>query len=368
MRIGIIGLPGSGKTTVFNALTRGSAQSGSFGGNRSANIGVAHVPDQRLDRLTEIFNPKKTVPAEVTYVDLPGAHSVAQADGSIDLFSGEAMGHLQRVDALLHVVRAFDDPSVPHALGTVDYRRDIEKVNFDVLFADISLLERRIERIKESFKGLKAQDRVKAEKNIEVLQALQQEMENGAAARDRMFTEDEVLAISDTFLLSRLPLLVALNVGETDLSLSEELDGELSELLPGEKSGGAVLCGRLEEELAQMTPEEEAEMRSGLDAGESGLERMIRLSYRVLGLISFLTVGEDEVRAWTIEEETSAPQAAGTVHSDIERGFIRAETVGYDDFIAAGSLAQARTKGSLRQEGREYVVQDGDIVNFLFSV
>ncbi len=364
MRIGIIGLPGSGKTTVFNALTRGTAESGSFGGNRSANIGVAHVPDERLDRLTEIFNPKRTVPAEVTYVDLPGAHSADSAD----LFSGEALGQLQRVDALLHVVRAFDDPSVPHALGDVDYRRDIEKVNFDVLFADISLLERRIERIKDSMKGMKSQERVQAEKNIVVLQALQAEMEDGTAARDKDFSEDEVTAISDTFLLSRLPLLVALNVGEDDLARSDELEKELSELVTGRKSGGAVLCGRLEEELAQMSPEEEMEMRSGLEAGESGLERMIRLSYSVLGLISFLTVGEDEVRAWTIEVDTPAPQAAGAVHSDIERGFIRAETVSYDDFIKAGSLAGARTNGALRQEGRDYVVQDGDIVNFLFSV
>lgn len=364
MRIGILGLPGSGKTTIFNALTRGTAESGSFGGNRSANIGVAHVPDERLDRLTEIFKPKKTVHAEVTYVDLPGARSAESAD----LFSGEAMGQLQRVDALLHVVRAFDNPAVAHALGSVDYRRDIEKVNFDVLFADISLLERRIERIKDGIKGMKAQERVQALKNIEVLQALQSEMEDGAAARDMDFTEEQVIAISDTFLLSGLPLLVALNVGEEDIQRTDELETELNGLLAGRKTGGAALCGTLEEELAQMSPEEEAEMRSGLDAGESGLERMIRLSYNVLGLISFLTVGEDEVRAWTIGVDFKAPQAAGTVHSDLERGFIRAETVGYDDFITAGSLANARTAGTLRQEGREYVVQDGDIVNFLFSV
>ena len=364
MRIGIIGLPGSGKTTIFNALTRSSAASGSFGGNRSANVGVAHVPDDRLDKLTGIFKPKRTVPAEVTYVDLPGVHT---GDGA-DLFTGEALGQLQRVDALLHVVRAFDDPSVPHVLGAIDHKRDIEKVNFDVLFADISLLDRRIERVKAGIKAMKAQERVQAEKNIDVLRALQQEMENGTAARDRSYSEEELTAISDTFLISKLPLLVALNVGDADLSGADELERELQELVPGKRSGGAVLCGKLEEELAQMSPEEEVEMRSGLDAGESGLRRMIRLSYRVLGLISFLTVGEDEVRAWTIEELTPAPRAASTVHSDIERGFIRAETVGYDDFIEAGSMAQARTKGSLRQEGREYVVQDGDIINFLFSV
>jgi GTP-binding protein YchF len=368
MRIGIIGLPRNGKTTVFNALTRGAAASGSFGGSRSANIGVAHVPDERLDRLTGIFKPKRTVPAEVTYVDLPSVHTAGQADAGADLFRGEVLGQLQRVDALLHVVRAFEDPSVPHVLGAIGHRRDIEKVNFDVLFADISLLDRRIERIKDGIKGMKAQERVQAEKNIEVLRTLQQQMENGVAARDRTFTVEELGAISDTFLLSKLPLLVALNVGEADLGRADELERELVELLPGERSGGAVLCGKLEEELAQMSLEEETEMRSGLGAGESGLRRMIRLSYQVLGLISFLTVGEDEVRAWTIEVATSASRAAGIVHSDIERGFIRAETVGYDDFIAAGSIAQARTNGTLRQEGREYVVQDGDIINFLFSV
>jgi ribosome-binding ATPase YchF (GTP1/OBG family) len=241
-------------------------------------------------------------------------------------------------------------------------------VNFDILFADISLIDRRIDRIKEAMRGMKSPERIQAEKNIDVLHAIQQEMEDGTAARDRTYSEEEIGAISDTFLISRLPLLVALNVDEEGLEQSGDLEKELETLLPGKKSGGAVLCGSLEEELAQMSPEEEAEMRSGLDAGESGLRRMIRLSYQVLGLISFLTVGEDEVRAWTIEEATEAPRAASAVHSDIERGFIRAETVGYQDFIDAGSMAQARTNGTLRQEGRQYVVQDGDIINFLFSV
>lgn len=364
MRIGIIGLPGSGKTTVFNALTRGSAESGSFGANRAANIGVAHVPDERLDKLTEMFSPKKTVHAEVTYVDLPGSH----AGGDEDMFGGEALSHLQRVDALLHVVRGFEDPSVPHVSGSVDYKRDVEKVNFDIQFADISLLDRRIGRIKESMKGLKSAERVQAERNIEVLKALQEEIENGASARDKSFSEEEIRAISDTFLLSRLPLLVAVNIGDGDLSETAQIEEELDQLLSGKQTGGAALSGKLEEELAQMSPEEEAEMRSGLDAGESGLNRMIKLSYEVLGLISFLTAGEDEVRAWTIQRDTKAPRAAGAVHSDIERGFIRAKVVSYDDFIEAGSLSNAVSKGTLRQEGREYVMQDGDIVDFLFSV
>jgi hypothetical protein len=364
MRIGIIGLPGSGKTTVFNALTRGSAQSGSFGANRAANIGVAHVPDERLDFLAGVFKPKRTVYAEVTYVDLPGP----AAGSSGDMFSGEALSHLQRVDALLHVVRAFNDPSIPHVSGSVDHKRDIEKVNFDILFADISLLDRRIDRIKDSMKSLKASERTQAEKNIEVLKALQAELEGGTAARDKSFSDEELRAISDTFLLSRLPLLVAVNVGEEDIANTGKLEAELQALLPGDRTGGAVLCGKLEEDLAQMPPEEEAEMRSGLGAGESGLNRMIKLSYEVLGLVSFLTAGEDEVRAWTIQRGIKAPKAAGTIHSDIERGFIRAKVVSYDDFVAVGSLAAATSKGTLRQEGREYLMQDGDIVDFLFSV
>ena len=364
MRIGIIGLPGSGKTTVFNALTRAAAEAGGFGASKSANIGVAHVPDVRLDRLTAIFKPKRTVHAEITYVDLPGAHG----QGSGDLFTGEAIGQLQRVDAVLHVVRAFEDPSVPHTLGSVDYRRDIDQVSFDIQFADISLLDRRIERIRDVMKGLKASDRTQAENSIVVLQRLQQELEDGNAVRDRQFTAEESRAVSDTFLLSRLPLLVALNTGDADLGRADELDDELATLLPGAKSGGAAICGKLEAELRELSPEDEAEMRSGLDAGESGLDRMIRLSYQVLGLISFLTVGEDEVRAWTISDGIEAPKAAGAVHSDIERGFIRAEVVGYDDFVEAGSMAESRNRGQLRQEGRAYVMRDGDIVNFLFSV
>ena len=364
MRIGIIGLPASGKTTVFNALTRGSASSGGFGGKRAANIGVAHVPDERLDVLTGIFKPKRTVHAEVTYVDLPGAHGQSESD----LFSGEALGQLQKVDALLHVVRSFEDASVPHSLGSIDFKRDVEKVNFDILFADISLLDRRIERIADGMKGLKTAERAQADRNIEILKSLQQQMEEGVAARDKRFTDEELRAVSDTFLLSKLPLLVALNISEADIPNTETLEKELEQLVSGDSSGVAALCGKLEAELAQMSPEEEAEMRSGLGAGESGLTRMIKLSYRVLGLVSFLTVGPDEVRAWTIRRSTKAPQAAGAVHSDIERGFIRAETVGYDDFIKAGSMAEARSRGSLRQEGREYVVQDGDIINFLFAV
>ncbi|MDA1279980.1 MAG: DUF933 domain-containing protein [Chloroflexi bacterium] len=361
MKIGIIGLPSSGKTTIFNALTRGKANTGGFGTSRSTNVGVAHVPDERVNILSGMFKSRKTTFAEVIYVDLP-------VSASGELFDGEAMGQLQQVDAILLVARAFEDGSVPHLSGTVDYRRDIEKVTFDILFADIALLERRIERINDSLKTLKVADRENAIKSVETLKRIQADLENGTAMRDKALDASEKKAISNTFTLSRLPLLVALNIGEDDLANTKELEQVLSGLLAGKSIGGAAICGKLEAELVGLSPEEEAEMRSGLAAGESGLSRMIKLSYGVLGLSSFLTVGEDETRAWTVNTGTAAPKAAGVIHSDIERGFIRAETVAYDDFVQCGSMAEARNRGQFRQEGRDYVVKDGDIINFLFSV
>ena len=361
MKIGILGLPASGKTTIFNSLTRGKADVCGFGAARSANVGVAHVPDERVDILTKMFKSKKTIYAEVQYVDLPGSISG-------ELFEGEAMAHLQQVDAILHVARAFEDESVPHLEGTVDYKRDIEKVAFDILFADIALLEQRIERLTGSLKGLKVSDREEAVKNIDTLKRLQGDLENGIPFRDRNLEPSEIKAVSDTFTLSSLPLLVALNIGENDVANTDELEQELAGLLDGRSTGGAAICGSLEAELVGMSEEEEIEMRTGLDAGEPGLSRMIKVSYKVLGLNSFLTVGEDETRAWTIKIGALAPKAASVIHSDIERGFIRAETVAYNDFIEAGTMAEARNRGQFRQEGRDYVVQDGDILNFLFSV
>ena len=361
MKIGIIGLPSSGKTTIFNALTRGKAETGGFGAPRSANVGVAHVPDDRVDILTDIFKSKKKIYAEVTYVDIPGSSSG-------DMFTGEAITHLQKVDAILHVARAFEDASVHHTEGAIDYKRDIEKAAFDILFADIALIENRIERIGANLKALKASERDEAVKNIESLKQIQVDLENGIAFRDRTLNPSQKRAISDTFTLSSLPLLFAVNIGESDIVSTDSMEQELDELLPGKYTGAAVICGSLEAELVDMPLEEEIEMRSGLNAGESGLWRMIKLSYRVLGLSSFLTVGEDETRAWTIINGTLAPKAAGVIHSDIERGFIRAETITYEDFMDCGTMTEARNRGLLRQEGREYVVQDGDIVNFLFSV
>lgn len=361
MKIGIIGLPSSGKTTVFNALTRGYADTGGFGATRSANVGVARVPDLRVDRLSEIYKPKKQTYAEVTYVDLP-------SNTSGDLFEGEALVHLQKVDAILLVVRAFENQAVPHMDGAVNYKRDIEKVTFDILFADIALLERRIERLTVSQKGLKSAERDQTVKIIRHLKRLQADLENGIALRDRDLNTAEKLAVSDTFTLSSLPLLIALNIGDDSIIDATSFESEVSNLLRGKLTGSAAIAGSLEAELVKMSAQEENEMRAGLSAGESGLSKMIKLSYSVLGLNSFLSVGGDEVRAWTVVTGSMASEAAGIIHSDIERGFIRAETVSFNDFMECGNMSEARARGKLRQEGRHYIIQDGDIVNFLFSV
>ncbi|MCH8222104.1 MAG: redox-regulated ATPase YchF [Chloroflexi bacterium] len=365
MRIAIVGLPQSGKTTVFNALTRGSARVGEYSARPEANIGVAHVPDSRVDRLAEIYVPKKAVFAEVTYVDLPGPPAGTHDDSG--MFSGSALTDLQQADALLHVVRAFADDSIIHTKGSVDWKRDAGDVAFDILFADIALIDRRIERLGET-KGLKAADRDEQLRQIEDLKAVQAALEAGTPIREQSFNDSQTRSIQNIFLVSSLPYLVALNIGESDVPNTEALEAEISSIVTGQGTGSAAICGSLEMELAQMEHEEESEFRQSLDVGEPGLHRMLRLSYDALNLMSFLTVGDDEVRAWTIPNGTPAVKAAGAVHSDIERGFIRAEIVSYDDLVELGSTSEARKAARLRSEGRDYVMQNGDVVNFLFSV
>ncbi|MBI4219993.1 MAG: redox-regulated ATPase YchF [Chloroflexi bacterium] len=365
MRIAIIGLPRSGKTTIFNAATRGRVAVGDFGAKAGQNIGVAKVPDSRLPRLAEMFNPQKVVQAEITYVDMPGP---PPGQESAPTFGGETVTQLQKSDALLHVVRGFQNPAVPHPKGSIDPWRDLEAVGFDLLFADIALIDRRIQRITEGLRGAKAADRDAALKDIDVLKTVQADFEAGKPVRSRSLSDAERRALRDTFLVSGLPYLVALNIDEENVPRASELEAELGRRVSGKRTGSAAIAGQLEMELGQMSPEDEAEFRSSLGAAESGMDRLIRLSYEATGLISFLTVGEDEVRAWSIEQGTVAVKAAGKVHSDIERGFIRAEVVRYDDLVTAGGLAEARKAGTLRSEGRDYLMKDGDVVNFLFSV
>ncbi len=363
MRIGIIGLPSSGRTTVFNALTRGRAPTGPQSG-RGGRAGVAHVPDDRLAELSAMLNTPAAVQAEITFVDLPETRGEAGGE----LFSGEKINQLQRVDALLAVVRAFEDDSVPHSDGSVDWRRDLEKLLFDVTFADVALMERRIDRIGESMKGMRSAERASALETIDTLRGIQGRLEEGVPIRAQEMAQAGSPALRDVFLLSSLPFLVTLNIGENDLTGSAGLESEIEDSLTGPLTGGVAISGLLEMELAQMDLEEEADMRSGLEAGQSGLSRMVRLSYDVLGLITFYTSNEKEVRAWPVPQGAGAPTAAGRVHTDMERGFIRAEVIGYGDLLRCGSFAEARKQGALRQEGRDYQVNDGDVINFLFSV
>jgi GTP-binding protein YchF len=364
MQIAIIGLPSSGKTTIFNALTGSAIPVGQYEAKPESNIGVAHVPDDRVDKLTKLYKPKRTIFAEVTYIDIPGQSSVQQDQG---MFNGAAMGQLQKVDALLHVVRAFEDDSVVHSRDSVDWRRDAKDVEFDIMFSDIALIDRRIEKLSD-VKNMKAVDRDAQFKLIEELKLVQTQLEDGVPVRSQELTDGQQRGLQDQFLVSSLPYLVAVNISEDAIPDAESVESELAEMLTGDLTGGAAICGRLEMELSEMDDAEEAEFRSSLGAGEPGLHRILRLCYESLGLMSFLTVGEDEVRAWTIVEGMPAANAAGVVHSDIERGFIRAEIVSYDDLMEQGTVSNARNVGKLRSEGREYVMQNGDVVNFLFSV
>ena len=366
MAIGIIGLPQSGKTTIFNAVTRGHAETARFSaGGTQPNIGVAKVPDARLQVLSDMHKSKRIVPAEIEYVDIPG---VPEGLGQTKGISGEFLNLLQRSDALLLVARSFDDPSVPHVEGSVDAYRDVTTLDLEMTFSDLGILERREQRIKDSFKGAKPQERGALEKELEVVQSIRAGLEAEVPVRQQTLPADAGPIVANFQLLTAKPLIIVFNVGEDDLARRAEIEAEMREKLGRPQVEVGALCGSLEMELAQMSPDDETEFRASLEAGESGLETMVRLSYSVLGLISFLTTGEDETRAWTIVNGTQAQLAAGKVHSDIQRGFIRAEVVAYGDLTSAGGLAEARKQGVLRAEGKTYVVKDGDVINYLFNV
>jgi len=363
LEIGIIGLPSSGKTTIFNAMTRGHAAVAGYADK--ANVGVAKVPDVRLDELTKMYKPQKVVPAEVNYVDVPApAEGLSKTRG----ISGQYLNDLQRVDALLIVVRAFEDESVVHVDESVDAFRDVENMMLELTFSDLELLERRLARLDDQFKGAKTVERDAMQKERTLLEQIKGQLEDGVAIREQTLTPDQVTQLQGFQFLTSKPLIVVVNAGEDQLDETDSLEKRLAEAASGDGVRTAVICGQLEMDLAQMEPGDEAEFRVSMGAGESGLGRMIQLSYEVVGLISFLTVGEDEVRAWEVREGTPAQQASGTIHSDLERGFIRAEVVSYDDLMSCGSLAEARKRGVLRQEGKEYIVKDGDIMHVLFNV
>ena len=359
--IGIIGLAKSGRTTVFNALTKGKAGTEGL----ASHIGVARVPEPRLKVLTDMLHPKRVVPAEVTYHDVGASVKGLVKEKGI---SGQFLTQLSNVDALINVVRAFADESIPHIEGSVDVERDIAAMGLELAFSDLALLERRLQRIDISLKGAKQPERQDLLREQEMLGKVKADLEKDIPIRELKLTTGEARAMANYQFLSAKPLLIVVNIGEDQLPQAVSLEAELNLHYSRPKCRLITLCGKLEMELAQLDNSAAEGFRTEFGIRESGLDRTIKLSYELLGLISFFTIASGEVKAWSIQNGTSALKAAGKIHSDMERGFIRAEVISYDDLVKCGSVAEARKKGFLRLEGKEYIVQDGDVITFLFNV
>jgi len=331
------------------------------------HVGVVKVPDERLGRLAEIFKPKKVVQADVTYVDLPAPPASSEGRVGTEELPAEHLARLRESDALLHVVRAFEDPSHPHPEGSVDPRRDLERLDLEFVIADLALVDRRLERLKTSGRHGTQAERESNEREEVVLVRLKEALEAGRPIRDVELADDEEKAIRGFRFLTQKPVLVLLNVGESDLPAAGDKVAEIGAGYDHRHALVDALSARIEMELGELEPDEAAVFMEELGIAESGLDRVIGLSYRLLGLISFLTAGPDEVRAWPIPDGATAVDAAATIHTDLAKGFIRAETVAYEDLLSLGSMAEARKHGRLRSEGKSYRVRDGDVVEILFS-
>jgi GTP-binding protein YchF len=366
MQTAIVGLAGAGKTTVFNTLTRGHAETGGFGG-MELHVGVVKVPDDRLGRLAEIFKPKKIVQADVTYVDLPAPPPSSDGHVGTEDLPAEHLARLRESDALVHVVRAFDDPSNPHPDGSVDPARDLDRLDVEFTIADLALVDRRLERLKTSGRHGTPAERESNEREEAVLVRIKPALEAGTPIRDVELDADEEKAIRGFRFLTQKPVLVLLNVGEGDITAAPAKVAEVAAAYDHRQALVDALSAKIEMELGELEPDEAAVFMEELGIAESGLDRVIGLTYRLLGLISFLTAGPDEVRAWPIRDGSSAVDAAGAIHTDLAKGFIRAETVHYDDLLSLGSMAEAKKAGKLRSEGKTYRVRDGDVVEILFS-
>ena len=367
MQIAIVGLAGAGKTTVFNTLTRGHAETGGYGALQ-LNVGVVKVPDERLGKLAEVFHPKKIVHADVTYVDLPAPPTSSEGRVGTDELPAEHMARLREADALIHVVRAWDDAAHPHPSGSVDAARDIEQLDLEFTLADLAMIDRRLERLNAGGgrHGTPA-EREANEREAVILARLKGVLEGERPIRDEPLDADDEKAIRGFRFLTQKPVLVLVNVGEGDLAGAPALIERIAAGYGHSHAMVDALSAKIEMELGELEPDEAAVFMEELGLAESSLDRVIALSYRLVGLISFLTAGPDECRAWPIPDGSSAVDAAAAIHTDLAKGFIRAETIGYEDLLAAGSIAEAKKVGKVRSEGRTYRVRDGDVIEILFS-
>lgn len=364
MKLGIVGLPNVGKSTLFNAITNAGAEVANYAFcTIEPNVGVVAVPDYRLDELAKMYSPKKITPAVIECVDIAGlVKGASKGEGLGNKF----LSHIREVDAVIHVVRCFDNDDIMHVSGSVDPKRDIETINLELILSDLEILDRRIDRTAKAAKGDKS-----LLTELEFLKRLKTELENGVSARAVEADDDEKAILADIGLLSAKPVIYACNMSEDDFASNIENNERYKAVCEIAKAEGAEvlpICAELEAEISSLSKEEKEMFLSDAGIESGGLDMLIQRSYSLLGLISYLTAGEPEVRAWTIKKGTKAPQAAGKIHSDFERGFIRAEVISFDELMACGSMQAAKEKGKIRSEGKDYVMQDGDIVLFRFNV